>query len=397
MNSDTIPASSNHSAEEIAYNTHTEISGQPQLWREIFANIDWQKQAKDFLNPLLSLEDLHIVLTGAGTSAFIGEVIEPLIGTILKKHTRALPTTLLVTHFKEYIDIDKPTLFISFARSGNSPESVAVMDLAEKHCKAPYHITITCNSAGNLALKTKNLTNSLSIVLPEQAEDKSLAMTGSFTGMVLAGLLTSDAINQKIRKEHVEQISANAEIILKTYSDFFRKLSKKPFERIIFLGSGPLCAIARESHLKVQELTDGEVVGKYDSFLGFRHGPRAVSNSETVVVCLFSSNLDVFRYEKDLAEELIKNKYAKIVLGIFPSKDQADMISFGTQNEKIIMDAVSEPMLPELEIIPYVIPAQLIGYYKSIQLGLNPDNPSRSGSISRVVKGVKIYDSPSKE
>jgi tagatose-6-phosphate ketose/aldose isomerase len=45
------------------------------------------------------------------------------------------------------------------------------------------------------------------------------------------------------------------------------------------------------------------------------------------------------------------------------------------------------------EFLPvcFILPAQLIGLYKSLQLGLNPDMPSESGAISRVVKGVVIY------
>ena len=38
-----------------------------------------------------------------------------------------------------------------------------------------------------------------------------------------------------------------------------------------------------------------------------------------------------------------------------------------------------------------VIPGQLLGMYKSINLGLSPDSPSVNNSINRVVQGVNIF------
>ncbi len=38
------------------------------------------------------------------------------------------------------------------------------------------------------------------------------------------------------------------------------------------------------------------------------------------------------------------------------------------------------------------LPAQILGFYKSLHLGLGPDAPSAAGAITRVVEGVHIYD-----
>jgi tagatose-6-phosphate ketose/aldose isomerase len=38
-----------------------------------------------------------------------------------------------------------------------------------------------------------------------------------------------------------------------------------------------------------------------------------------------------------------------------------------------------------------VITAQILGVYRSLALGLRPDDPSPSGAISRVVRGVTIH------
>lgn len=58
--------------------TEEEIRQQPVCWMHSLKNIDNIRPAIDnFLTPLLHKNDLRIILTGAGTSAFIGEIIAP--------------------------------------------------------------------------------------------------------------------------------------------------------------------------------------------------------------------------------------------------------------------------------------------------------------------------------
>jgi tagatose-6-phosphate ketose/aldose isomerase len=374
--------------EKHGLHTAKEIHLQPELWLDVRNQLFTEKnQIKKFLQPLLSIENLSIILTGAGTSAFIGNSVVQLLEKSLQVSTKAIPTTTLVTHFTEYIDIDKPVLFISFARSGNSPESTAIIDLAESYCKTCYHIAITCNSTGRLAKQVQTLQNGLNIVLPPESEDAGLAMTGSYTSMMLASLLLPGLLADDVRTDVVDEISAAASSVLKDHTQYLKKIASLPFERIIFLGSGPLLGVAEESHLKVQELSDGKVIGKFDSFLGFRHGPKAIINNKSIVVCLFSGNDYVFRYEKDLAKQIIEDNEAMKVIGVFSSKNKSIQI----KTDHNITLPFSDKALNGLENIPYVLPAQIIGLFKSLELGLKPDNPSKSGTISRVVKGVTIY------
>jgi tagatose-6-phosphate ketose/aldose isomerase len=176
--------------------------------------------------------------------------------------------------------------------------------------------------------------------------------------------------------------------MINTYAPVLKEIASAEFDRIVFLGSGCLKAIARESHLKVQELSDGVVVGIFDSYLGFRHGPKAVVKEKTLLVFLFSPDKTIFRYEKDLAEELIQEDIAMDFAGVFSNPKQAGELKL---KNSIIFNGSYESSDADFDILPYVIPAQILGYYKSINLGLNPDVPSENGSISRVVKGVTIY------
>lgn len=367
--------------------TRKEIKGQPELWVKTLNAISNNGYVSEFLNPLWKINHLNIVLTGAGTSAYIGETTEHLFNSI-GIPAKAISTTTLVTHFASYINTSAPLLLISFARSGNSPESIAAVDIAEKHCSEVYHIALTCNQNGKLARKVHELPNGLAILLPPDSEDQGLAMTGSFTSMVLAAIYLANQAKSNGQTENIKLISEFAHEGIIKHAPELKLLSFKDFDRIVFLGSGPLLGIAKESHLKVQELTDGQVVGIYDSFLGFRHGPKVVVNNSTVLVFLFSSEDSVFKYEKDLVNELLEEGIAMHCIGVFCKQEQADQMVL---DQKIVFDLEESILHSDYNLLLYVLPAQIIGFYKSLYLGLNPDSPSQNNVISRVVKGVKIY------
>ena len=366
--------------------TAKKIFAQPQLWVEVHQKINEnKKQISEFLSPLLERKELKIVLTGAGSSAFIGEAAQGLVQKNTGRTTMAIATTDLVSHPELYMQAETPSLLVSFARSGNSPESLETIKLADHFCREVYHLMITCNKEGELMEYSKeNPHKSLAILLPEKANDKSLAMTGSFTSMLLSILLATSTESNQYQKE-IETIVAQGKTIL-SHAENFEKLASRDFERVVFLGSGPMLGIARECHLKLQELTDGQVICKHDSFLGFRHGPRAVTNEKTLQVYLFSPSAHVYKYELDLAQSIAKDPR------------NLECVSLGRPAEpslraclNISLDLKEEQ---ELNIIPAALVGQLLGYYKSLELGLNPDNPSISGSISRVVQGVTIYKHP---
>src|SRR5690606_36152144 len=278
-----------------------------RLWDEVYNMLlHKEKEIEDFLFPLLQRPNLQIILTGSGSSAFIGEAAQTLVQKNTGCTTKAIAATDIITH-PELIFESKPTLLISFARSGNSPESLETVKLGDHFCKEIFHIIITCNKDGELLnYALANPAHSYALLLPEASNDLSLAMTGSFTSMLLSVLLISDIKGLKKRQQEVKLIIDQGNRILEN-ATAFKQLSERDFERVVFLGSGPLCGIARECHLKVQELTDGIVICKHDSFLGFRHGPRAVINEKTLLVYLFSQRDFVYQYELDLARSIAKD------------------------------------------------------------------------------------------
>lgn len=370
-------------------NTYKEILQQPQMWLKEWENMVQNRETvtaflKSYLTP-----DTEIILTGAGTSAFIGDALAPILHNSLLRGAKAIATTDLITHAASYLCPEKPLLLISFARSGNSPESVGAIKIANKLCSKVAHIFITCNEQGELARIAKGQSNILMLLLPSETNDKSLAMTSSFSTMLLTCILLAHIDNIEAQKSVVEALAQNAQAVLDNAQDGIKQIAKRPFERAVFLGSGPMKGIAEECHLKLQELTDGQVVCKFDSFLGFRHGPKAVINNKTVVVYLLSDNEDVLRYEKDLIAQINSNNH--LVAQIAVSCGKPVEIQDVTYDLQITMPNTAESAGAGI-CLPYVLVGQLLGFYKSEAVGLCPDTPSVSGNISRVVEGVTIYE-----
>lgn len=378
----------------MANYTFDEIHQQPAMWRKEYAELLGAKaEVSAFMHKYLT-PDTDVVLTGAGTSAFIGDALLPVMRGMWR-NVRSVPTTDLITHSEYLLDKERPLLLISFARSGNSPESVGAVNLANKLCKNVAHVYITCNKNGKLAQqavesqKSKEESNILLLQLPEETDDKSLAMTSSFSTMLLTCLMLGHIDTLEHDADEIEKTAKNAEAVINEYEEKLKGIGERPFERGVFLGSGALKGIAEECHLKLQELTDGAVVCKFDSFLGFRHGPKAVVNDKSLVVYLMTDKESVLRYERDLVKQVDANNNPVAQVIVIAGKEpelpgvKADLV-------------VKMPFGPKENdfygIVPYVLVGQLLGFYASKAHGLNPDAPSVSGNIHRVVEGVTIYE-----
>ena len=369
------------------YYTAKEISCQPEMWLKTYEKVLKERdQLSQFLEKALHRTDPYVILTGAGTSAFIGEVLAGSFQRIFKVSTRSIATTDIITHPKDYFIRSKPTLLISFARSGDSPESLETVRMAEKNCDDLYQLTITCNKKGELAIHSHS-DNSYVFILPEETNDRSLAMTSSFSSMMLAGVLMLNLPQLEDMLPILRNLHDSGKFIIEENLSTYISIAELDFKRAVFLGSGPLFGIAHESHLKVQELSDGKVNCTYDSFLGFRHGPRAIVDEFTLIAYLISFSNSVKRYELDLIRSINESSTGAKSVGI-----GFDYGAEGLNFDFVIKFPDSILSIPkEFLFVLYILPAQIIGFYKSLNLSLEPDSPSKGGSISRVVQGVTIY------
>jgi tagatose-6-phosphate ketose/aldose isomerase len=358
--------------------TRREIEQQPDTLRATQQELRARQVAIEaFVAPLLARPELRIVLTGAGTSAFIGECLAPWLSKLLDRCVEAIATTDIVSAPHYRLRRDTPTLLISFGRSGNSPESLAAVELLDAHVEEAYHLVITCNAAGALAQRTEG--NTQIVVLPEATHDRGFAMTSSFSAMMLAALSILGGIDAL--DPRVPVIATGVEGALVEAELLVERLAQREFKRVVYLGSGVFTGLAREAALKMMELSDGAVVTCFDSALGFRHGPKTIVNGETLVVVFVANDPLVRLYDLDIVGELRSDGHSGgvIVVSAQPA-DGAD----------ITVPGMAQAADPDL-LFPFIVPAQLLGLRVSQLLGLTPDNPNASGAVNRVVQGVRIH------
>ena len=372
-------------------NTAKEIIQQPDTWRESVKNLIKNKiEIKSFINSFLSKKEFRIILTGAGTSAFAGEVCEPYLTSLLNKRVEAIATTDLVASPKSYFIKDIPTLLVSFARSGNSPESVHAVNLATQLVDDLYQVVITCNENGKLAKNTVNDEKSLLLLMPPQTNDLGFAMTSSFTTMVLNAMAVFNINNIENFSSDVDKLSNSVNDFIENNIEKVTSLSNEDFERIVYLGSSTSKGIARESALKVLELTAGKVNASYDTPLGFRHGPKSVVDDETVSVIYISNDEYTRKYDLDLAKEMLAHKKNDkvVIVGDNIEEDILNKADYVFNVENINYTVENEVLLP----LQQIIFGQMLSFLKSVNLGITPDNPCPTGEVNRVVQGVILHE-----
>jgi len=354
--------------------TASEIAQQPTMWRKLDAYLKETEQTiRNFMSA--TPPNVRIILTGAGSSGFVGRAVAGYTAQATGKNYEAIHTTDLVSAPQMYLFQNIPTLLISFARSGNSPESVGAVEYARKTVKNLWEIAIVCDGGSKLANLTREAKNGLLLIMPEGTNDNGFAMTSSVSTMLLAGCaVLNDSFNCDIAAlaNAVEKSAQN-------YVKLAEECASWGSDRAWYLGSGPLQALVQEGALKMMELTNGAVVAGFNSATEFRHGPKTVMNPKTVTIHFISPNNFTAKYDIDLLSELYSQKTTNKIVAIQSGNENADL---------------SVPYMAESEIaagIQGLVFMQLLSMYTSLQLGVPTDNPSPTGLVNRVVQGVTVY------
>jgi tagatose-6-phosphate ketose/aldose isomerase len=371
-------------------NTAGEIYQQPKLWGEVLEIVKSNiKEIGNYLEERLNKKDIRVILTGAGTSAYVGEIVADKLNAGQENIYEAIATTDIVDNPKLYLKKDIPTILVSFARSGNSPESVAAYNLANELVSDISHIFITCNSKGKLAEISKDKENILLLTMPEESNDKGFAMTSSFSCMTLTSLLIFDLENLKENEKQAAKLISTGKRILDEDYKGIQSTIDVNYNRVIYLGSSNFKGLTKESSLKLLELTRGQIVSQSETVLGFRHGPKSIVNDDSIIIVYISDNDYTRKYEIDILKEIyhdagnhkliaISNNYYEEIEDItdeylYLAKDNSGITNIGFIS------------------LLYAIYAQVFSLLSSVKSAVEPDNPNPSGLVNRVVKGVTIY------
>ena len=366
-----------------------EIYQQPATWRKTCAQLAaCKEELQAFLDKVVKAEDFDIVLTGAGTSEFVGNSLYHALNKKYNFKVKSYASTDIVPNPEDTLSRTKPTLLVNFGRSGNSPESVGSVEAAEVVCENLYHLFVTCNCEGALSKLADAKDNCFALNLTPETHDKSFAMTSSYSNMYLATYLALNLDRLEEITAAVEKICVAGENFLDNQYDVVAKIvSEFDFDRIVYLGNIALKGVAQESALKMLELTAGKVATMYDSQLGFRHGPKSIINDTTLTVAYLSDDAYRRQYELDLIKEMAGQRkgnkiavvYNKACEGIEELADYTLQINVGCDMENIMLG------------LDFIMFAQTLAVMKSLSMGITPDNPCPTGEVNRVVKGVILY------
>jgi len=372
--------------------TPAEIAQQPATWESTFSIFqEHRTRLAEFLGDAGFGDPVCpkpvVFLVGAGTSDFVGRSLVHLLRRLWKCEVIAIPSTSLLTHGEEWLIPGQRYVWISFSRSGDSPEGVSVLEKALVSHPDIHHIVVSCNAEGRMIRCTAGKRQAFAVALDDAVNDRALAMTSSFSNMVVFGQCMAHVHNFTQYEAILSQLVEAGKTFLPHAADAAAALAAEPFERVCFIGSGALEGVAVESGLKVLELTAGRILTMAESAMGLRHGPMAALDKTTLLVAFLSSDEKVARYERDLLQELKRKRLVKTQIAV-GGHSGPPLDGFAERHlSPDIRTAVPDDCRPPVDVLF----GQLLGLFFSLRCNLRPDRPSPDGVISRVVQNVRIY------
>jgi tagatose-6-phosphate ketose/aldose isomerase len=369
-----------------AADTAGEIFQQPATWQKTVSQIrdNWDA-LQAFIHTVTDQPDYEIILAGAGTSEYVGNALRPALLRTHHGHVQSIATTDITASPAVFIDPAVPTLLVSFARSGNSPESVGSVQAADKLSDKVKHLVFTCNKDGHLAQWAQKSGHCYGIVLTEETNDQSFVMTSSFTNMYIAALM---ALSGEKEQDFEATVRAASCFMANGFGPLHDLLAKKAPQRAVFLGSDVLKGIAQESALKLMEITGGDVIAIYDTPMGFRHGPKSVVNESNLTVLYLSDEPYTRRYEMDVLRELARDRQGSTIIAVTAKEDAA----VSELADLTVVMPFEEETGSQLLAPAYITVAQTLALLCSLITGHTPDNPCPTGEVNRVVQGVTLYE-----
>jgi tagatose-6-phosphate ketose/aldose isomerase len=380
-------------AERGLQHTPREIWQQPLTWNKTYQVCQEQRRGlRDALRHAGvgrgNTASCTVYLVGAGTSDYTGRALVSLLRQRWSCEVWPIASTTLLTEFEEFHRPGKEYFWISFSRSGESPEGVALLERALARHREIRHLVITCNPAGPMAqLCARYPERALALVLDDAVNDRGLAMTSSFTNMLLAGQCVAHLEDEAHFGDVVAQLCEAGQRFLPAAAEAASAITSLGCTRACFVGSGALRAVADESALKVVELSAGAVTTLAETPLGLRHGPLSSVDERTLFVAFLSSESRRRGYELDLLREIDRKRLGRVRATVTAGQceDSSSLVDY-CLSLNCAAD-FTDHYRPVLDVMF----SQLIGLFASMQFGLKPDQPSPSGTITRVVAPIKLY------
>ncbi|QCR37471.1 SIS domain-containing protein [Nissabacter sp. SGAir0207] len=361
------------------------ILAQPRLWQEGLAQV---KARRSDIQAFWQQCGAHtrVVMTGAGSSLLAAQASVNWLRTVLPRQIDVIPATDLVLTPGM---IDDHVCLVSVSSSGNTPETVTVVEQALAAHPQLCHLAITNNAGSRLATLAEQHPAGLFIPVPDGTSNGSFAATSEFT-MPLWYLMLLLAPECWDEAEHVLPVlQRGAGYFLTHYADTLEQWAAEPRNTMVAIGSLSLKAVACETSLKLLEMGNGQVMTAWHSMLEFRHGPKLIINRDVTVIGYLAARPEIHRYDYDMLVELTGERSAGaqvVAIG-------HDVLPEGKKPADLYFHFASPELADYHEswaTLLYVLFAQLAGLYRAIALGVTPDMPSRDGKVTKVAN-VTVY------
>lgn len=339
--------------------TFEEIMGQPIAIEEVLEEVE-DKEGQ--IDSLLSRAS-SCLFTGCGSSYYLGLMGAQLMNRA-ERLSYAVPAGEIMVS-PESLPPVSPDVVISVSRSGESTEVLsAIKKLKEKNPESKV-VGVTCNEDSSL----RNLSE-VSVVSRGGVEESTVA-TKSFSSMTVAvEYLSRLGPEGGSVRDDFRGLPEDSRKVLDRYERLSEEIGRRSdLEKFIFLGTGEYYGLALEAMLCIKEMSLSWS-GAYP-LLEFRHGHKSIVDENTLVVVFFSrSGGDEF---DELAKEVNSLGGETFVMGR------------GEDIGGVESDYRAEiPVRPDYaDLSLYIAPLQLLGYYRAINLGLDPDEPR---NLDKVVK-----------
>ena len=166
----------------------------------------------------------------------------------------------------------------------------------------------------------------------------------------------------------LQNLGKDIKNVIERYDEKMKEIgSLHALNKFVFLGTGEYYGLAAEAMLKIKEMTLSWSEAYYP--LEFRHGPKSTVNSETLVTFFWPTR--GIKEHKSLLEEVQSLGAKTLIIG----EDLKHVKSDYVVRIPISTNCINLPL--------YMPPIQLLGFYRAINLGLNPDKPK---NLLQVVK-----------
>ena len=343
--------------------TLLEILSQPEVWQASFRELQQDSSLLDALAETSSRTEW--LFLGCGTSFYLAEAAAASWTLLTGQRARALPASEPMLFPQLTLARSTGLQAVVISRSGRTSEAVRAASLLSREYRVPT-LGITCASDTPLA---EACDRTIQVCA---ADEKSTVMTRSFTSMLLAlQHLASCKSSEKTFSASLEAMAAHFSRQIRPLADRIEAfVNAHTFADYVFLGQGPFHGIAREASLKVTEMSCS--YSQVYHTLEFRHGPKAIVGPDTCLTFFLSESGS--QAETEVLSEM--KELGGVTIAVCSRSNDAIRRS---------ADFVFELglSLPELAVLaPFVVPAQLLGFYSGIKKGLNPDHPR---NLTRVV------------